>query len=181
MHALTLLVLAVAAVAVLVSAAPAFGRALGPGRADAARRGVARAARSAGWAEAPIAPPAEGAATARPAERGALPGFDPLGSERDAPLVDPFDDRREGARPPTRGRGAEPGADEDGANLRLGVLRESAKIRSRPEPDGAELGELPASELVVVAARAGDWVLVAGTTERHNLVGWTERENVVLQ
>jgi hypothetical protein len=180
LHTVTLCALAVAVVAVLVSAGPAFGRVLGPGRSVAAERGIARAARSAGWAEAPIAPPPASELSARPTEREALPGFDPLGPDRRGPIADPFGDAR-GAQPLSPGAGDEPRADDDGANLRLGVLREAAKIRSRPEPDSAELGELPASELVVVAARTGEWVLVAGTTERHNLVGWTERENVILQ
>jgi hypothetical protein len=142
MHVVTLLALGVAFIAVLVSAAPAFGRALGPGRSVAALRGIARAARAAGWARAPVAPPAASEATARPAERGGLPGFDPLaGTERGSALVDPFGDRREGARPSAPG--AEGQRDDSGAALRLGVLREPAS-GERARGRGLTVGRMAA-------------------------------------
>lgn len=74
-----------------------------------------------------------------------------------------------------------PHADADGTRARIGVVRRRITLVESPGEDGPTLGEVQPGKLVMVLKEAGDFALVAYSSEDGILMGWTKKSEIAVR
>lgn len=69
----------------------------------------------------------------------------------------------------------------DGTRARIGVVRHRITLVESPGKDGPTLGEVQPGKLVMVLKEAGDFALVAYSSEDGVLMGWTKKSEIAVR
>jgi hypothetical protein len=69
----------------------------------------------------------------------------------------------------------------DGTSARIGVVRHRITLVESPGEDGPTLGEVQPGKLVMVLKEAGDFALVAYSSEDGIVMGWTKKSEIAVR
>lgn len=170
----TVLLLVAVAAAVAAAAGPAVLRAVAAKPPPAARQGLAEALRRAGFAQSPIDMAAESA----PADSGL---FDPTSPDLlPVPHRTTVEELRRRTREALQDRGLGQADSEPGLHSSWGLTGGTVILRSRPELDAPVVDELDAGQAVLVVREQGSWLLIAHRAREEVILGWVERERIVV-